>query len=413
MNLHTSESVWKSTFLHPQSYPSLEEDVECDVVVIGSGESGSLISYKLTEQGVDTILVDKRASIAEGTSVANTGLLQFTNDKTLTSCMHTFGKEKGLRFYRLCKQAVDALEQISSKLVFSPDFIRRNSLYYASCPEDLPKLQEEYNTLKRYEFPVEYWDSKHISERFSFSKLGAIYASGDAEVNPHKLVHALVQTSRQRGLRVYTNTKVSGYTMEQGMLRMHAGRYSIRAKYAVYATGYETQEIKRNPNAVFSSSFAVATPPVPHFSGWFERCLLWETARPYLFIRTTADNRIVLGGLDESTAIPEERDRMLPRKKELLLEEARKLFPNIPDLSVEYGWSAAFCSTHDGLPMIGVQEQFSNSFFMLGYGGNGTVYSMIASQVISDWIISGSSSNSDLFRFDRVSHNSQQRTVPV
>ncbi|MDF2670111.1 MAG: amino acid oxidase, partial [Paenibacillus sp.] len=359
------------------------------------------MAYYLMEQGLNTVLVEKRSEIGVGSTCANSGLLQFTSDKSLTSCIHSMGEGQGVRFYRMCLEAVHTLESISSKLVFSSDLIRRNSLYYASIQEDLPMLQEDYEAMKRYGFPVEYWDSSHIAEHYSFTKPGAIYSSGDAEVNPYKLVHALVQTSYHRGLRVYTNTEITGHAFEDGQLTLRAGRNRIRAQYAVYATGYETQELKRNPNAVLSSTYAIATQPIPDLGGWYKRSLIWETARPYLYLRTTADNRIIIGGMDDNTAIAEERERSLPRKKELLLEEARKLFPDIPGLSAQYGWTGVFCSTHDGLPMIGIQEEYPNSFFMLGYGGNGTVYSVIAARIICECISSGSSPDAELFRFDR------------
>lgn len=400
MNLYSGQSLWKSTWPHVRQYPTLEEDIQCDVLVIGAGDSGALISYKLTEQGIRTVLVDKRA-IGHGSSLASTGLLQFTSDKSLTSCIHTFGVERGVRFYRLGQEAVEAICNISTQLVYSPDCIRRDCLYYASSPEDVPGLQEEYETLKRHGFPVQYWDGGTLAKHFSFTKSGAIYMQGDAEINPYKFVNALVQNSHERGLRVYAHTEIHGHRQEQGGLVFFAGKHRIRARHAIYATGYETQEIKRNSNVKMSSAFVMVTPPIPDFSGWHNRCLIWETARPYLYMRTTADNRIIVGGLDENTTRVEERERMLSRKKERLLEEVSKLFPDLPSLSVEYAWTAAFGSTHDGLPMIGTQESYPNCFFILGYGGNGTVYSMVAAQIISDWIVKGSSPDAELFRIDR------------
>lgn len=404
MNLRTGTFLWPSTLPEARTYPSLDKDADCEVLVIGGGESGSLVSYQLNEQGVDTILVDKRP-VAHGTCSANTGLLQMSNDKPLTACMHTFGQEFGARFYALCRQAVDDLEAIAAKLVYSPEFRRRPSLYYASCPDDVPQLRDEYEALRGIGFPVEFWDRDRIARHFSFEKPGAIYTQGDAEVNPFKLVNALIHTAHDRGLRVYTNTEITDCRVQYDRVVFQAGRHRIRAKYAVYATGYEAQEERRHPNAVMSSSFAIATKPLPAFPGWHERCLLWETARPYLFIRTTADHRIVVGGFDEGTVSPEEREIMLPHKREVLLEALRRLFPAIPDLEAEYAWTAAFGSTHDGLPMFGERPGYPQCFFLLGYGGNGTIYSMIGSKLVADRIVHGRSSpDLELFRLDRAAH---------
>jgi hypothetical protein len=32
---------------------------------------------------------------------------------------------------------------------------------------------------------------------------------------------------------------------------------------------------------------------------WPDEAMIWETMKPYLYIRTTKDNRIIAGGLDE------------------------------------------------------------------------------------------------------------------
>ncbi|MDF2000778.1 hypothetical protein [Peribacillus frigoritolerans] len=69
---------WKDTF-EARKYQMLEEDLSCDVCIEGSGSSGAHCAYFLTETGQIFFLIDKR-DISEGITVANTGLLQFSND---------------------------------------------------------------------------------------------------------------------------------------------------------------------------------------------------------------------------------------------------------------------------------------------------------------------------------------------
>ena len=82
------------------------------------------------------------------------------------------------------------MEKVVSTLDIEPQFIPRNSLYYASKSEDVSSLQEEYNTLQKYGF-VEYFTEVDIKERYSFTKQAALYTHGDAEVNPYLLAHSL------------------------------------------------------------------------------------------------------------------------------------------------------------------------------------------------------------------------------
>jgi glycine/D-amino acid oxidase-like deaminating enzyme len=401
MNLVTGKLYWPETLPDPPRYPSLTEDIACDVVIIGGGEAGALSSYFLMQHGVDVVLVDKQR-IAEGSSSANTGLLQFSNDKSLTSCIHSFGVEKGHRFYQLCREAVDQLEGIAKSLEIFPDYIRRDCLYYASHQEDVEALRTEYPNLKTHGFPVTFLEQIDVERRFSFSKPGAIYSTGDAEFNPYKLAHGVIADSARKGMRVFEDTEIVHQKEDDGDLVLTSKKgYRLRCKRAVFATGYATQAMKRNPNAVLSSSSVIVTNRVGALLGWPGACLIWETARPYLYIRTCPEGRIIVGGLDEPHLDPPKRDATILGKRDQLLQKVQELFPQIP-LRAEYYWSGTFCGTHDGLPLFGEQDEYPNCLFSLGYGGNGTVYSTIGGQIITDLIIKGSHPDAELFSFNRV-----------
>lgn len=401
MNVKTGSLFWVNTLPSPSSYPKLTKDVQCDVLIIGGGEAGSLCSFYLVNSGVDTVLVDKR-QVAHGSSSANTGLLQFANDKSLTSMINTFGEDRGARFYWMCKQAVEELQHITTQLELSPDYIQRSSLYYASQPEDVQSLQTEYNWLSKYGFPVTLLQSDEIKERYSFSKPAALYSEGDGEFNPFKLVHSLLQHAHKKGMSIYAETEIIHHALEGSTLVFYTAEGNcIRCKKAIFATGYETQQIKRNKTVMLSSSYALVTKPLPSFTGWYERSLIWETARPYLYLRTTVDNRIVAGGLDIDSFDEQERDFHLQHKAKLLLEQVQSLFPGIPDMHIEYSWAATFGETHDGLPLIGTQPDFPQCYFLLGYGGNGTVSTMVGAQIIHDLIIKGFHTDAHLVAFAR------------
>lgn len=103
MDLKAGKVLWKDTF-EARKYPMLEEELSCDVCIVGSGSSGAYFSYFLAETGLNVVLIDKR-DISEGSTVAYTGLLQFSNDKTFTSLIHSFGEEAGTPFGYLRKRS--------------------------------------------------------------------------------------------------------------------------------------------------------------------------------------------------------------------------------------------------------------------------------------------------------------------
>ncbi|OAB48251.1 NAD(P)/FAD-dependent oxidoreductase [Paenibacillus antarcticus] len=395
--LNVGSLLWSKPSVTAPQYSALEQDLSCDCLVIGGGMGGALLSYMLSLQKVSTILLDK-TKIATGSTAANTGLLQYTNDKSLTSCINTFGEEAGVRFYKLCEDAMKKLHDIQDDLIMETQFIPRNSLYYASTEQDVSMIQEEYNNLNHYGFNVEYWDKDRISSTFPFTKPAALYTHGDAEVNPFQMCHSLVATAANNGVQVYENSEVIRYEYQQDGVICHTRNHRIFAKHVIFALGYETQEMKADRNAILTTSYAIATNPVKDLSSWHERSLIWESARPYLYMRTTSDDRIVIGGLDEHLLNPEDREVRLISQSRKLLQEAEALFPEIGPLTIDYSWASVFGSTHDGLPMIGPHPQYPHCYFLEGYGGNGTVYSMIAAELIAD-ILTGNPRTDDLELF--------------
>jgi glycine/D-amino acid oxidase-like deaminating enzyme len=176
---------------------------------------------------------------------------------------------------------------------------------------------------------------------------------------------------------------------------------SVRADHVVFATGYETHAFLKRKVARLISTYAIATEPLASLSGWGEdQCLIWEHSRPYLYLRTTPDNRIILGGEDEGFRNPLRRDRLIGRKAERLMERLRELFPELA-MDVAFAWAGTFGETEDGLAYVGEQEDWPSCYFALGYGGNGITFSLQSAEIIRDALLGEPHANADLFRFDR------------
>jgi len=159
-------------------------------------------------------------------------------------------------------------------------------------------------------------------------------------------------------------------------------------------------EIRKEKKASFVSTYTVTTKPVEDLSEWYNRTLIWETARPYIFMRTTKDNRIIIGGLDDNAYYPDDRDSKLIHKRDLLIEELNKRFPHV-NAQADFYSAAFYGGIVDGIPIIGKYEEYPNSFFLFAFGDNGTVYSQLLSKIIVDEIAEGNSPDLALYLQDR------------
>lgn len=58
MKLMIGKLFWDTGASMP-CYPSLENDMICDVLVVGSGEAGAQIAYSLAKMGMCVTLIEK------------------------------------------------------------------------------------------------------------------------------------------------------------------------------------------------------------------------------------------------------------------------------------------------------------------------------------------------------------------
>src|SRR5688500_821919 len=90
-DLRSGLSYWQAIGAPPIDCPPLDQDLRCDVAVVGGGITGALTSYLLTKAGVDTVLVD-RETPGCGSTAASTGLLQYEIDTPLVELIARVGE---------------------------------------------------------------------------------------------------------------------------------------------------------------------------------------------------------------------------------------------------------------------------------------------------------------------------------
>ena len=68
-------------------------------------------------------------------------------------------------------------------------------------------------------------------------------------------------------------------------------------------------------------------------------------------------------------------------KRDVLINIIKRCSRSIKTIQADYYWAAAFCGSHDGLPILKEDNKIHNLFYALPYGGNGTVYGMVFAKI--------------------------------
>ena len=186
----------------------------------------------------------------------------------------------------------------------------------------------------------------------------------------------------KRGLKVYdkTNIKETSYSKNKVVLTTEYG-VKITANKVIYCNGYESTGMIKDDFVKLLSTFAMIGECNEADQSHLNDTLFWNTAEPYIYFRTTDDNRLLIGGEDEDFINPEKRDTLIKDKTKKLEKKLKKILPNYA-FRPDFVWAGTFGETKDGLPYIGEHPNFKNSYFLLGFGGNGITFSVIGTGVI-------------------------------
>ena len=400
MDLRSGAAFWPIRNGLIATYPAIDRDETADVVVIGAGVTGALVTYALTTAGARVVVIDRR-DVASGSTAATTGLLQYETDASLTELADRIGEADAVRVWRLGLAAIDDIERLCAAIGEPSGFARRPSLYLASSRRDAWSLKREFELRRRHGFQVQWLATADIETRYGFRAPGAVYGPGNAEIDCYRFTHALLAASGRSGARVYDRTEAQRVDADDTGVTVTTDRGpTIRARRMVWAAGYEAVDETQRRFGSRHSTWALVSEPVADFGSWHDRALIWETARPYLYARATDDGRVMLGGEDEPFSRRHDNERLRPKKTRRLLKRFARMFPDLR-LEVAYEWSGVFTTTADGLPRVGEVPEHRHAWLALGYGGNGITFSAIAADLIRDAWLGRTNPDAHLFAFER------------
>jgi glycine/D-amino acid oxidase-like deaminating enzyme len=382
-------------------YSKLENSLTADVVILGAGISGALSAYYLSKAGIDCVVIDAR-SIGLGSTCASTSLLQYEIDVPLCKLQKLIGYKNAVRAYELCAESILKLQNIANDTGFK-DLQLKGSLYYAANKKHVQFLKDEFKIRKENNFEVTFLERGNIKNGYNFEAPAAILSELGGQTDAYAFSHYLHQYNIKNNCRVFDRTTVSKirHNKEGVYLKTEEG-HVVKCKKLVYATGYEvTNFINKKVVQLHSTYVTISEHKLANKNFWKEDVIIWNTNSPYLYIRTTPDARIIVGGRDEKFYDPVKRDKLIGQKAKELQKDFYNLFPEI-EFIPQFNWTGTFGSTQDGLPFIGAYKPLPNSYFSLGFGGNGITFSLIAAEILTDLISGNSNSDAAIFAFERI-----------
>ena len=177
----------------PQFAP-LGGDMKTDVLVIGGGLAGILCAYRLSQAGVDCVLVEQ-GELCGGITGNTTAKITVQHGLTYHKLLRQFGAAKARLYLEANRDALERYRSLSRSI--DCDFEERDSFVYAL--NDRRKLERELAALRELRCEADFETDLSLP----LQTAGAVRIPRQAQFHPLKFAAGI-----SRGLNIFTQTKV-------------------------------------------------------------------------------------------------------------------------------------------------------------------------------------------------------------
>ncbi|MDN5567449.1 MAG: FAD-binding oxidoreductase [Paracoccus sp. (in: a-proteobacteria)] len=397
-DLRTGMPFWLKTPNITVPADAMPERDRFDAIVVGAGISGALVAEALTRQGLRVLVLDRRKPV-RGSSPASTAMIQHEIDIPMIHHVRDMGVTKANAVWRRSARAVQDLVDLVADLGLECSMQPKKALYLTGNILGSRAMQDEAATRQKAGIKAEYLNAPALRARFGIDRTGAIVSDASASANPAQLTAGLLKVAQTRGAIILSDTEVTDMAeLPGGVALATAAGQVLTAGHAVFCTGYEFLPAMESATHQITSTWALASEPGMAHPDWLDDFLVWEAAEPYLYYRTTPDGRIIVGGEDEDSPDRNDDPALLDKKARAICDKLRDL-ADIDIGKPAYIWSAPFGNTTDGLPIIDRVPGHDRVFAVMGFGGNGITFSMIAAQIVAAAIAGNPDADAKLFAF--------------
>ena len=176
------------------------------VVVIGGGVIGTSTAYHLARLGWTDVVLLEQGQLSSGTTWHAAGLLGQLR-----------ATESGTRLVQYSARLYGDLE---AETGLATGLKRCGGVTVARTPDRMVQLRRTAATADVYDLECELLTPAQAQDRYPILEtgdlLGALWLPGDATVNPVDVTASLARGARQRAVRIFERTRVTGISTKRG-----------------------------------------------------------------------------------------------------------------------------------------------------------------------------------------------------
>ncbi len=357
-------------------------DKNYDILIVGSGISGSLAAYTLSKMGKKVGLISKRDALAGPSATAHTTAF-VTNilDVPVGHLIKMYGIDKTRDIWQIGVVTIDNIRKIVKEENIDCGFMRVSEFALAENSRELEDLKDESESYRKIGVNT----LMHIEPVSGTPNVGALEIQGQAKFDASKFVSAIRAKAIQNGVEMHFDIEAKDILWDSatGKANVKTSTGDISADWVIiasYRPFNNPKELVAHKvvyiSYVMEAEIAKNSIPVGLYT---------DEANPYHYFRIDAGeaaDRIIIGGEDHRQDIP-----IGEEKNYKALEAYLQRVMNGGPYKILRRWHGWILETIDGLPYIGaVSPSRPKELYATGFSGNGMIYSMIAADIFRDEI---------------------------
>ena len=352
-------SIWQDNVM-VKHFLKLNQDISCDVLIIGGGLTGISTLYHMKKMNFKTILVEQ-GRVGMSTTSRSTGKLSYLQNDLINKIRVSVGDDDAKLYLKSQIEAINLVKSIIKKEKIDCDLTKVNSMLFTNKREEVKLLQELKSFLDSCGIKTYETNSDLVKSKYMFE------VDNTYLIHPLKLISGLVNNLSN----IYENTSIKKIKKVDDSYLCYADKFIIKSKYVIIASHYPFFNIPY----LFPIKAHLEKSYLSCSSYKHDKVSLISYSNPFISIRTYQDNLIYLS------------NSHVINKDTCDKHNFNELIKKISNLSLvpSYLWSNTDIITNDGLPYIGKIDK--NMLIATGYNTWGLSTSILAGKILCDILL--------------------------
>jgi glycine/D-amino acid oxidase-like deaminating enzyme len=385
----------------PTTDGPVTQDIDTDVVIIGSGSTGvSTALYLAQEHGIQATILEANQT-AWGCSSRSGGQGQNASGRLSRSqWIERWGLDTAKKLDREIYTGFENFKELASEI--DCDAFDGGHLYIAHRPEKMIYLQNEAKVRKEiFGYDPLLLSAQEVREQYcdDHDAAGALLEREGVGIHPLKFTFGLLKKAQTLGVKIHTASPALGWETINGVHHIQTPCGVVRAKrIAICTGGYGVQGLKPIKNKILPIlSNSLVTRPLTEAEikacNFRSNAFLTDTRTLRFYYRLLKDQRLQIGSRSSIGGA----DASSPKHLKLLTDAIARKFPPLAGIEIDYSWWGWVDVSHDMMPRITQPDPTQPVWYALGYGGNGVSFSTWAGKRLAG-LVAGKRVDSDVLK---------------